>query len=298
MGLPRKPLSLLFLALSLFTISGFSVSVNPSSDQTKLVYKGCGQQKFQEPSEVYSQTLQTLLDSLVSQSSSNSFSSKTSGGGQSAIFGLYQCRGDLATTDCYNCVSKIPNIAEKLCKKAVAARIQLNGCYLRYEIAGFKQISGTDFIYRVCGSSQASGADFEEKRDSAFDMVEKGVVGGFYTGSYESIYVLGQCEGDLSGGDCGDCVKIALERVKAECGNSLSGQVYLHKCYISYNYYTQGVPSKSSSDTDTETDRDGGQGTKKTVAIVVGGVAALGFGIACLMFVSSAFKKRDKKYGG
>lgn len=38
------------------------------------------------------------------------------------------------------------------------------------------------------------------------------------------------------------------------------------------------------------------QGTEKTVAIVVGGVAALAFVIVFVMFVRSVFKKRGDKY--
>ncbi|CAL5351690.1 unnamed protein product [Camellia sinensis] len=40
------------------------------------------------------------------------------------------------------------------------------------------------------------------------------------------------------------------------------------------------------------------QNTQRTVAIVVGGVAGFGLGIACLLFLKSAFKKRENKYGG
>ncbi|KAL7145405.1 hypothetical protein ABFS83_07G081400 [Erythranthe nasuta] len=34
-------------------------------------------------------------------------------------------------------------MASKLCGEALAARVQLNGCYLRFEISGFRQVSGT-----------------------------------------------------------------------------------------------------------------------------------------------------------
>ncbi|CAL5351423.1 unnamed protein product [Camellia sinensis] len=37
------------------------------------------------------------------------------------------------------------------------------------------------------------------------------------------------------------------------------------------------------------------QNTQRTVAIVVGGVAGFGLGIACLLFLKSAFKKRENK---
>ncbi|RVW53704.1 Cysteine-rich repeat secretory protein 3 [Vitis vinifera] len=268
MGLPPKPLFLLSLSLTFLTILGFFPSAKPSTDFTNLVYKGCADQKFQDPSGVYSKTLKPLFDSLVSQSSTKNFSTATSGEGQSSITGLYQCRGDLSNSQCYTCVGKLPDLCTKLCGKAIAARVQLSGCYMRYEVAGFKQVTATELLYKVCGSTQASQSGFEEKRDTTFGMMEKGVEGGdgFYTG-HMSLF----------------------ERVKTECGDSISGQIYLHKCYISYSYYPTGVPSQSSAES--------GQSTEKTVALVVGGVAALGFGIACLMFVRTAFKKHhSSKY--
>ncbi|KAJ0111033.1 hypothetical protein Patl1_01704 [Pistacia atlantica] len=235
---------------------------------TTLIFKGCASQKFQDSSQVYSQNLKTLLSSLVSQSSQQTFATTTSGDGQNAIMGLYQCRGDLAVTQCNTCVSKISDMVDKLCGKSIAAQ----------------------------DSTQwASGTGFENKRDMAFSVLTNGVKnsGSFYTGKYEEVYVLGQCEGDLASNDCGDCVKSAVERAKDDCGKSIAVQIYLHKCYISYSYYPNGVPNTSSSPLTA----GGGtrQHTQKTVAIAVGGIAVLGFGVVLLMFVWSAVKKRGGK---
>ncbi|GMI69269.1 plasmodesmata-located protein 1, PLASMODESMATA-LOCATED PROTEIN 1A [Hibiscus trionum] len=298
MGLPRKSLHFLYVSLFPITIlGGFFTSFTTAADNTNLVFKGCADQKFQDASEVYLQNLKSLMSTLVSQSSEKPFSAASSGADPYAITGLYQCRGDLTITQCYTCVSRIPEMSDKLCGKAVAARVQLTGCYLRYEIVGFKQVPGTEFLYKACGSSKASGTEFESRRDAAFNTAENGVKSGgnslFYAGQYQSVYVLGQCEGDLGTSDCGDCVKSAFETAKNGCGDSVSGQVYLHKCYISYSYHSNGVPTISSpSGTGTR------QSTQRTVAIAVGGVAAVGFIIVCLMFLKSVFKKRRSKHSG
>ncbi|KAF5459418.1 hypothetical protein F2P56_023367 [Juglans regia] len=300
MGLPNTPLSLFFMSL---VLSVFFPCVTSAVDYTSLVFKGCAEQEFQAPTgNIYSQNLKALLSSLVSQSSQKTFfattTTTTSGEDhQNNITGLFQCRGDLTLPECYSCVSKISDTAEKLCGKAIAARIQLNGCYLRYEVVGFKQVSDTELLYKVCGSTKASETGFEQKRDKALNMVESGVkssgagAGGlFYTGRYESVYVLGQCEGDLGSDDCGDCVKSAVERAKADCDDSTSGQVYLQKCYL--NYYPNGVPSVTSSS-------GSAQGhTQRTVALAVGGLAAFGFVIVCFLFARSVIKKRGGKIGG
>ncbi|XAR61052.1 hypothetical protein NMG60_11034635 [Bertholletia excelsa] len=266
--------------------------VASSSDYNTLVFKGCAEQKFQDPTGVYSQTLKTLFDTLKSQSSAAKFYNTTAGNGESAIIGLFQCRGDLSSDDCRRCVGKLPDMSQRLCGQTVAARVQLTGCYLRYEVAGFRQVPATELLYKVCGSNQASGSGFEDRLGAALEEVEKGVQNGsgFYAGGFESVYVMGQCEGDLGSGDCGDCVKSAVEKAKSECGASISGQIYLLQCYISYTYYPNGVPNKS-------TPGETGHGTQKTVAIVVGGVAGFGLGISFLLFMKSAFKKRDGRGG-
>ncbi|KAF2294885.1 hypothetical protein GH714_026825 [Hevea brasiliensis] len=202
------------------------------------------------------------MESLVSQSSQKSFSTTTSGDGQNAIVGLYQCRGDLTTPQCYTCVSKIPDMVKKLCGQVIAARVQLNGCYLKYEISGFKQVSETELLFKVCGSTQATGTGFEGMRTAAFDSMVNGLKNGFYTGNNQTVFVLGQCE--------------------------VSGQAYLLKCFISYSYYPNGVPTIDSGSEVVGTK----QHTSRTVAIAVGGIAAFLFLIVCLMFIRSLFKKR------
>ncbi|KAF9604845.1 hypothetical protein IFM89_010520 [Coptis chinensis] len=292
MGFLKKPFFSITLAtLVILTSFEYFPVVKTASDNTNLVYKGCANQTFSDPT--YTQTLQALFDSLLAQSSKNKFFKTTSSGGsQGTISGLFQCRGDLSNNDCYNCVAKIPQMVTQLCGNTVAGRIQLMGCYGLYEISGFPQVSGYQMLFKTCGKSQISGSGFEERRDTAFSTMENGILssgnnnnGGFFATSYESVYVLGQCEGDLSSGDCGDCVKAAVQHAQVECGNSISGQVYLHKCYMSYAYYPNGISKKTSSGTK--------QNTGKTIAIVVGGVAAVGFAFICLMFLRSLLKKRD-----
>ncbi|GAB4830094.1 hypothetical protein Ancab_019736 [Ancistrocladus abbreviatus] len=296
---PSPPLHLLLVIL----IS--TICLSCSTDYNSLVFKGCADQNFPDPSDTYTQNLKSLFTSLITQSTKSNFYKTTSGDPSTAtaIFGLYQCRGDLGTADCYSCVSQFPKMAKKLCGNAIAVRLQLVGCYMRYEVSGFKQISSTELLYKYCKTSdEGGGSGFEEKRDAAFEEVEKGVVGaatgsggGFYAASYESVYVLGQCEGDLNGDDCGECVRTALERVKVECGLAIAGQVYLHQCYIGYTYYPNGVGGGVSS---SPSSGKPGPRTEKTVAIIVGVTAAVGFVLVILLFTRSVFKKKPNKHWG
>ncbi|CAE6221785.1 unnamed protein product [Arabidopsis arenosa] len=290
--------------LPFFVISG-------DDDNKNLIFKGCANQKFPDPTGVFSQNLKNLFTSLVSQSAQSSYASVTSGtDNTTAVIGVFQCRGDLHNAECYDCVSKIPKLVSKLCggggddgNVVVAARVQLAGCYLRYEISGFRQTSGTEMLFRICGKKDSSDPGFVGKRETAFGMAENGVKtgssggggggggGGFYAGQYESVYVLGQCEGSLGNSDCGECVKDGFEKAKSECGDSNSGQVYLLKCYVSYSYYSHGVvPNKIEPISGGEKR----QHTERTIALAVGGVFVLGFVIVCLLVLRSAMKKKSK----
>ncbi|KAM7485418.1 hypothetical protein LguiA_001427 [Lonicera macranthoides] len=298
-----KPISLLIPLSLLLLISSLIPFSKSASDYSNLVYKGCANQSFADPTGIYSQALSSLFGTLLSQSSKSKFYKTTTGTSQSTITGLFQCRGDLSNVDCYTCVSRLPILTDKLCSgRPIAARIQLQGCYMLYEVSGFAQISGMEMLYKTCGRSNGRGTEFEERRDTALSGLESGVgsgVGGFYTGSYQGVYVLGQCEGDLGGSDCGDCVKNAVQQAQVECGSSVSGQIYLHKCFISYNYYPNGVPKRqdsaaSSSSVSSSSSPSSGTGsTGKTVAIIVGGAAGVGFLVICMLFARSVLKKRD-----
>ncbi|KAJ7979794.1 cysteine-rich repeat secretory protein 3 [Quillaja saponaria] len=294
MGFPTKPMS--FLCVLVFFAHLEPIPLAESApDYTSLVYKGCAKQAFSDPTGMYSQALSALFGSLVSQSSKAKFFKTTSGSGQTSITGLFQCRGDLSNSDCYNCVSKLPVLSDKLCGKTVAARVQLFGCYILYEVSGFTQISGMEMLYKTCGATNVAGSGFEERRDTAFSVLENGVASGhgFYTTSYQSVYMLGQCEGDVGDSDCGDCVKSAVQRAQVECGSSISGQIYLHKCFISYSYYPNGVPRRSSSSSSSSSSSGTRQNIGKTVAIILGGAAGVGFVLICLLFARGLMKKHD-----
>ncbi|CAI9118043.1 OLC1v1019550C2 [Oldenlandia corymbosa var. corymbosa] len=298
MGLPIRPFYLLSLFLVIFSALHLILVAKSASDYTTLIYKGCAKQSLSDPTGVYSQAISTLFGTLIAQSSKAKFYKTSSGSGQNSINGLFQCRGDLSNVDCYSCVSQLPTLIDKLCGKPVAARIQLLGCYMLYEVQGFPEISGLELLYKTCSTKNAGGAGFEEIRDTALNSLENGMGSGngFYTTNYQSMYVLGQCEGDLGSSDCNSCVTTAVQRAQVECGSSVSGQIFLGKCFIGYNYYPNGAPKRSSSSSSSfspETSSGSGQNTGKTVAIILGGAAGVGFLVICLLFARGLMKKHD-----
>ncbi|CAL4928973.1 unnamed protein product [Urochloa decumbens] len=258
------------------------------ADLDALIYKGCANQSF--PGGALPPTVAALSSALSGQAGSTKFyktSSPSTAGSSTSVFGLFQCRGDLSGSDCASCVSHATSSWRDVCGASVAARVQLAGCLALYEVSGFPQVSGVQMLFKTCGTGSGGAGDFEMRRDTAFAALEGGVAtstGGFVATSYQAVYAMAQCEGDLSTGDCGQCVTQAVQHVEVECGGAPSGQVYLDKCYISYSYYPHGVPHGGGT---------GGQQTSKTVAIVLGGAVGVGFLVICLLFARSLTKKKD-----
>ncbi|KAL6532451.1 hypothetical protein OROGR_014421 [Orobanche gracilis] len=299
----RNPFSkfLQFFLFIILTIFDLITHAQSAADYTALVYKGCAKQAVSDPTTAYTQALSSLFANLVAQSSTSKFFKNTSGPSPTTITGLFQCRGDLSNADCYNCVGKLPALLVKRCGSVVAARIQLLGCYMMYEGAGFPQVSGLEMLYKSCSRSNGDGSGFVEKRDTALDSLGNGMAsggggggggGGFFTTSYGGVYVLGQCEGDVGASDCVECVKSAVQRAQVECGSSTGGQVYLHKCYIGYSYYPNGMP-KSSSPGSYSSPSSSGANTGKTVAIILGVAAGVAFFVILLLFAKGLMKKKD-----
>lgn len=238
--------------LLLVSFALFLPSIKPSSDYSTLVYKNCASQTFTSPSNSHSQTLSSLFQELIAHSSQSKFFKTIEGDSETAIIsGLFQCRGDMSDQECHNCVNTLPQMSDTLCSQAMKARIQLLGCYTHYEADNFDEPESTstiNLLHKTCGQSQAMDlGGFVEMRDAAFAAMESGVVSGngFYKSSYDSVQVMAQCEGDLGACDCGECVGKAVQIGQEECGNSVSGEIYLDKCFISYTYYPGGIPGHS-----------------------------------------------------
>lgn len=229
--------------------------VKTNSHYSSLVYNECLNQTFiGSTNQSHSQTLSSLFQELLRQSSDSKFFKTVGGDENLGISALFQCRSDLNNKECYNCVSTLlEHLPNSQCKQALAARIHLDGCYLKYETDGFaddQTTSQQELFHDACSEEKVVGiSGFEGVRDAAFAAMESGVMNdnGFYQMDYEYLHVMAQCEGSLLGGscDCGECVSTAVQIAQQKCGSSISGQIYLDKCFMSYTYYPDGIPGSS-----------------------------------------------------
>ncbi|ESW15953.1 hypothetical protein PHAVU_007G117000 [Phaseolus vulgaris] len=272
--------STILLTLTFFL---FLPSSKPLSDYNTLVYKTCAAQTFNHQ---LSQTLSSLFQQLIAQSSQHRFFRTTEAvNDDTAISGLFQCRDDISKEECFSCVNLLQQISNTLCSDSISARVQLDGCYFHYETeetAG--ESRSNNLLHKECGKPVAEYVKFKELMEEAFVTLESGILNsdGFYTVNYKSVKIMAQCEGDLETCDCSNCVSDAVMVGKEECGSSLSAQIYLHKCFISYHILRNSLPGAR---------RNGN--TEKLAAIIVGGAAAVFVGFALISMLNSRFRKDD-----
>lgn len=100
-------------------------------------------------------------------------------------------------------------------------------------------------VANKCGPvTSGSGMDLLSRRDEV--LTELGSrSGSFRVSTVGYVSGMAQCVGDLSAAECADCLSDAIERVRGGCGASVSGDVYLGKCYVRYT--ASGVYGKAGN---------------------------------------------------
>ncbi|XP_010544632.1 PREDICTED: cysteine-rich repeat secretory protein 15 [Tarenaya hassleriana] len=281
-GVKFKTLHLsIFFFFLLFFINSSSSSSSSSSDTHSFIYGGCSQEKYTTNSP-FESNRDSLLSAVVTASSEASFNSFAVGNGSSsgdptAVFGLYQCRGDLKTADCSKCVQNGVDQITLLCPYSYGASLQLAGCYLRYENVDFLGKQDTSLRYKKCSSKSVDNDyEFFKRRDDVLADLETAV--GFKVSMSGLVEGFAQCVGDLTQSDCTTCLADAVGKLKNLCGSAAAAEVFLAQCYA--RYWGSGYYDFSSDPTN-------GDHAGKSIAIIVGVIA----GFAILVILLSLCRK-------
>ncbi|XP_059623214.1 plasmodesmata-located protein 7-like isoform X2 [Cornus florida] len=226
----RHLLSLLTFLLSL---SSFLIPSHSSIDS--FVYGGCSQIKY-IPNSPYESNLNSLLTSLVNSATYSSYNNFTITGStpQDSVYGLYQCRGDLAMPDCAACLARSVSQLGALCSQSCGGAVQLQGCFAKYDNTTFMGVEDKAVVLKKCGPSIDYDSDLINGKDAMLDSLG-GAGGPYRVGGSGDVQGVAQCVGDLSVSECQDCVKEAIGRLRSDCGNAVYGDVFLGKCYARYS---------------------------------------------------------------
>ncbi|KAL0283014.1 UNVERIFIED_CONTAM: Plasmodesmata-located protein 7, partial [Sesamum angustifolium] len=144
-----------------------------------------------------------------------------------------------------------------------------------------------------CNEEMRPSNGFNEDEMSRRDAVLSGLngAGGPYrVGGSEDVQGVAQCTGDLSMGQCQDCLTEAIRRLKAECGGAAFGDMFLAKCYARYS--TSGAHFYAGPNHDSLHHGE----SEKTFAIIIGLLAGVALLIIFLTFVRRMFGGNGETY--
>ncbi|XP_061992378.1 plasmodesmata-located protein 6 [Rosa rugosa] len=272
----------------LFFLVNLSFFTSPSSSATDtFIYGGCSQLKF-SPGSPYEMKLNSILASVVNSAmftTYNNFTVPGSSGTADTLYGVFQCRGDLSGNDCAQCVARAVSQLGTLCLDACGGALQLDGCFVKYDNATFLGVEDKTVVMKKCGPSSGYDSEGLTRRDAvlAYLGTSDGAYRPFRVSGAGNVQGVAQCVGDLSPSECQDCLSDAVGQLRAGCGTSTWGDLFLAKCYARYSeggYHSQGHDHNDDDDDDDD-DLD------KTLAILIGIIAA----VALIVVFLSYFRK-------
>ncbi|XP_059451574.1 plasmodesmata-located protein 7 [Corylus avellana] len=284
-----------FLSLLLAFLVSFSSLPIPSvlsSSTDSFVFGGCTQEKYAQNSP-YESNVNSLLTSLVNSATYSSYNNFTIMGStpQDVVYGLYQCRGDLSMPDCATCVARSVSQIGVLCSQTCGGAVQLEGCYVKYDNATFLGVEDKTVVLKKCGSSVGYDTDSISRRDAVMASLA-GAGGPYRVGGSGQIQGVAQCVGDLSLGECQDCVSYAIERLKSDCGGAVYGDMFLAKCYA--RYQTGGADHDDHSSNGHQYHEKSSSEGEKTFAIIIGLLAGVALLIIFLTFMRKVLGEPGK----
>ncbi|KAJ4839004.1 Plasmodesmata-located protein 7 [Turnera subulata] len=275
LGMARPISSLLLIFTFLVYLSSLAIPSHSSSHD--FLFGGCTQQRY-APDSPYESNLNSLLTSLVNSATFSSYNNYTILGSspQDVVYGLYQCRGDLSMPDCATCVARAVSQLGGMCAQTCGGALQLQGCYVKYDNTTFLGVEDKSVVLKKCGPSVGYDTDTMGLRDAVLAGLAR--TGGPYrVGGSGDVQGLAQCVGDLSVGECQDCLSEAIGRLKSDCGTADYGDMFLAKCYARYS---TGGPRVYAKPHDKSTNEG-----EKTFAIIMGLLAGVALLIIFLIFV-------------
>lgn len=161
-------------------------------------------------------------------------------------------------------------------------------------------------VDKICGAKgNAMEAAVVEESVMNMDIVRN----GYYTAYSQSLQMTGLCESHLDVCECLQCFTHAIHM----CPFSLSAQIRLTMCSLSYSYQPTSSPSGNqvrffyshalhhnflliNSEINAGVNNSSSNSTKRIAAIVVGAGVAVFFALLLLFFLTSRYSKRDYYY--
>uniref|UniRef100_A0A0D9VSJ0 Gnk2-homologous domain-containing protein n=1 Tax=Leersia perrieri TaxID=77586 RepID=A0A0D9VSJ0_9ORYZ len=191
-------------------------------------------------------SINSVLTDLVAKGSTGGFATSSAGKGNTVIYGLAQCRGDVSASDCQACLADAANQILS-CNYQSDSRIWYDDCFMRYENANFVGQTDTDVGVILVNTQTMDNAKAFQK--SVGKATGKATAQAATAGSgglgrakeqytpFVNVYALAQCTRDLSPLACAQCLSTAVSRFGQYCGAQQGCQLNYSSCRVRYEIY-------------------------------------------------------------
>ncbi|CAL9121256.1 unnamed protein product [Musa textilis] len=240
-----SPFLKLLLLLLLFSVIG----ADP-------LYNSCGTTGNFSANSAYQTNLNRLFSSLASNVSASGFTKDTVGQIPNQVYGFALCRGDVNSSACGSCVDTATQDVQQMCPYDKAAVIWYDFCLLRF--SNGRILSSTDnspefYMWNVQNITRADRFSkllyllLNRTTETAANSTKKfatGTVSNF-TSAFPKVYGLVQCTPDLSGTDCGTCLRNLYNPLPTIMVGKEGGRVIGVRCNMRFEVYSfyQGKPT-------------------------------------------------------
>ncbi|XLT77963.1 hypothetical protein HN873_034237, partial [Arachis hypogaea] len=236
----------------------------------------------------------TNLNSVLSWLSSDAATSKgynhtaigTATG--DAVYGLYDCRGDVTGTFCQFCVSTAASDIVQHCPNRSSAVIWYNYCILRYSNHDFFGNLTITPSWQFPGTKNTTNStqELQEAETYMQSLIKNATVetnllyamGEFNSGgSSGERYGFVQCSRDLTSDQCRQCLNAMLDQVPKCCATKVGWQVLAPSCLIKYDdfMFYKITTSQAPSPLLNSGNNKGTSKTKTVIIIIVSVLVAL-----------------------
>lgn len=248
MQIKMKPLIICVL-LIVISLCRF-MPLSEADPETTTVWVDCENSQYRNGS-AFKNNLNKVLDSLVKNVYPTGFNTSSSvvqgKNSNSSVYGLVQCRGDLDSSDCKQCVSTAKAELVQRCQN-ISGLIQLDGCFLRYDNHNFYSNIETTPTNLICnGGTSSQPQNFTDAVNARLlNITDKAAQSPqLFAADYslavpslmEHIYIIAECWRDLSQTSCGSCLTSAYSAIESCETGAIGAQFESKNCYLRYEVY-------------------------------------------------------------
>ncbi|XP_021719479.1 cysteine-rich receptor-like protein kinase 25 [Chenopodium quinoa] len=220
-----------------------------ASSQFQFAYWHCLDVGNYTINGAYQYNVINLLHNLTNQAFLSGFGSSSVGEGQEKVYTIYNCRGDLDSQQCHDCVKEAAQEILERCPSEKESIVWFEECMVRYanrSLISLKEESPYSWGYLATVNDDPSPQLYSIVAEKIEGLIEQAAYNRATRGFaldianialLDNLYILVQCTADILGMPCERCLRAAFKSMAeyAEMGKSIPLMMLYPSCHIRYD---------------------------------------------------------------